>query len=77
MNGCNRPAARAAPATQSLARPIALLDISKPGGNVFLDRIEELLRSATGGERDPRDEADFCQTRAGASARSDPGVPTR
>jgi hypothetical protein len=33
-----------APRTEPLAgRRVALLDISKPRGNVFLDRIEELL----------------------------------
>ena len=26
-------------------RPVALLDISKPGGSFFLDRLEELLRA--------------------------------
>lgn len=41
----HRPAARpAAPRLASLAgATVALLDISKPRGDVFLDRIEELL----------------------------------
>jgi hypothetical protein len=34
-----------APRLDSLAgKSIALLDISKPGGNIFLDRIDALLR---------------------------------
>jgi hypothetical protein len=34
-----------APRVPALAgRTVALLDISKPRGNVFLDRLEELLR---------------------------------
>src|SRR5580704_8301886 len=38
-----------APRLGSLSgRTIALLDISKPGGNVFLDRIEVLLKERYG-----------------------------
>ncbi len=38
-----------APRLAALAgRTIALLDISKPGGNVFLDRIEVLLKERYG-----------------------------
>jgi hypothetical protein len=39
----------AAPRLPNLAgRTVALLDISKPGGNVFLDRIENLLKTRHG-----------------------------
>ena len=48
VNPMNEVALQAAPAAQRLAqlqgKTIALLDISKPGGSVFLDRIEHLLR---------------------------------
>ncbi len=38
-----------APRLSSLeGRTIALLDISKPGGNVFLDRLEALLKERYG-----------------------------
>ena len=40
-----------APAPRLVAlqgRTIALLDISKPGGSIFLDRIEHLLRDRYG-----------------------------
>ena len=41
--------ASAAPRLASLqGRTIALLDISKPGGNIFLDRIEHRLRNDHG-----------------------------
>jgi hypothetical protein len=41
-----------APRLDSLAgRTIGLLDISKPGGSVFLDRLEELLRVRHGVRR--------------------------
>lgn len=44
----NEVAPQAAPAAARLARlegaTIALLDISKPGGSMFLDRIERLLK---------------------------------
>jgi hypothetical protein len=46
VNPCNeqKPAASRAPRLTTLAgKTIALLDISKPGGNVFLDRLEKLL----------------------------------
>jgi len=40
-----RPKATAAPRLATLAgKTIALLDISKPGGSVFLDRLEALLK---------------------------------
>ena len=39
------PAARVA---KLEGRTIALLDISKPGGSVFLDRIESVLKSRYG-----------------------------
>ena len=43
-----RPAS-AAPRLENLhGRTIALLDISKPGGNIFLDRIEHRLRTDHG-----------------------------
>jgi hypothetical protein len=53
------PTAEDAPATRSrLPRPanlaglqIGLLDISKPRGNVFLDRLEERLRQRGGDVR--------------------------
>jgi len=48
VNPCNeqKPVASHAPRLQTLAgKTIALLDISKPGGNVFLDRLETLLLS--------------------------------
>ena len=46
VNPCDerRPSAAAAPRLQTLAgKTVALLDISKPGGSIFLDRIERLL----------------------------------
>ena len=46
VNPCNerKSIAARAPRLETLAgKTIALLDISKPGGNVFLDRIEFLL----------------------------------
>ena len=46
VNPCNerKPIATPAPRLQTLAgKTVALLDISKPGGNVFLDRLERLL----------------------------------
>ena len=53
MNPLNEiaPEAAAAGAAAELrwqGRTIALLDISKPGGNVFLDRIEALLKERYG-----------------------------
>jgi hypothetical protein len=48
----NENVAKAAPPPSRLAslagRKIGLLDISKPGGNFFLDRIEEILRTRYG-----------------------------
>jgi hypothetical protein len=42
----------AAPRLQGLeGKTLALLDISKPGGSVFLDRLEELLVDRYGVER--------------------------
>ena len=44
LNEAARAAVRAAPRLESLAgKTIGLLDISKPGGNYFLDRLERLL----------------------------------
>jgi hypothetical protein len=44
-----RAPAQAAPRLDSLAgKKIGLLDISKPGGNLFLDRLEHLLRERFG-----------------------------
>jgi hypothetical protein len=46
VNPCieQKPQASRAPRLERLAgKTIALLDISKPGGNVFLDRVERLL----------------------------------
>jgi hypothetical protein len=46
VNPCieRKPEASGAPRLESLTgKTIALLDISKPGGNVFLDRLEQLL----------------------------------
>jgi hypothetical protein len=49
VNPLNEAVADAAPAAPRLAtlegKTIALLDISKPGGNVFLDRLEFRLRA--------------------------------
>jgi len=46
MNETVMEAAPAAPRLGTLAgKTIALLDISKPGGSVFLDRIEARLRT--------------------------------
>jgi len=43
--------ATAAPRLSTLAgKTIALLDISKPGGSIFLDRIEHRLRTEHGVE---------------------------
>jgi hypothetical protein len=45
MNEQIPQAAAAAPRLNTLeGRTIALLDISKPGGSVFLDRLEQRLR---------------------------------
>ena len=48
VNPMNEVVVKAAPAPvrlQGLAgRKIGLLDISKPGGNLFLDRLETILR---------------------------------
>jgi hypothetical protein len=52
VNPMNEIAPEAAPAAPRLGsmqgRTIALLDISKPGGNVFLDRMEVLLKERYG-----------------------------
>jgi hypothetical protein len=46
MNETVIDAAPAAPRLGTLAgKTIALLDISKPGGNIFLDRLEQRLRT--------------------------------
>jgi hypothetical protein len=48
VNPMNERAPQAAPAAPRLSslqgKTIALLDISKPGGSIFLDRIELLLK---------------------------------
>ncbi|MBZ5607345.1 MAG: hypothetical protein LAP38_03740 [Acidobacteriia bacterium] len=48
----NERAPQAAPAAPRLAtlqgKTVALLDISKPGGSVFLDRVELLLKQRYG-----------------------------
>lgn len=46
VNPCDERAisATAAPRLDTLAgKTVALLDISKPGGNIFLDRLERIL----------------------------------
>ena len=52
VNPMNEAALNSAPAAPRLAtldgKTIALLDISKPGGSVFLDRIERLLKDRYG-----------------------------
>ena len=40
---------RLAPRPETLQGTVALLDISKPRGDVFLDRLEELLREQAPG----------------------------
>jgi hypothetical protein len=49
VNPLNETIAQAAPAAPRLreleGKTIALLDISKPGGSIFLDRIEDRLRT--------------------------------
>ena len=49
MNETLQKAAAAPPRLQTLAgKTVGLLDISKPGGSVFLDRVEKLLRDRYG-----------------------------
>lgn len=49
MNERTAAPAAAAPRLSALeGRTIALLDISKPGGAIFLDRIEQLLKERHG-----------------------------
>ena len=49
MNETAPESATAAPRLKALrGRTIALLDISKPGGNIFLDHLERLLRDRHG-----------------------------
>jgi hypothetical protein len=44
-----RPAGEPAPRLETLAgKTIGLLDISKPGGSLFLDRVERLLKERYG-----------------------------
>jgi hypothetical protein len=43
-----QPAAPPARLASLQGRKIGLLDISKPGGSIFLDRLEELLRTKYG-----------------------------
>jgi hypothetical protein len=48
-NETARNAAQPAPRLESLAgKTVALLDISKPGGSIFLDRLELLLKERHG-----------------------------
>jgi hypothetical protein len=52
LNENPRPLGQAAPRLQTLAgATIGLLDISKPGGNFFLDHLERLLKERYGVER--------------------------
>jgi len=49
LNETPKNAAVPAPKLTGLqGRTIALLDISKPGGNIFLDRVEHLLKERYG-----------------------------
>ncbi len=67
------PKAAAPPARlASLAgKKIGLLDISKPGGSFFLDRLEEILRTKYGAaEIVSREEADVFEERAAADHRA-------
>lgn len=49
LNETPQNAATRAPKLASLqGKTVALLDISKPGGNVFLDRVEQRLREHYG-----------------------------
>ena len=49
MNEAARNAAAPAPRLAALTgKTVALLDISKPGGSVFLDRVEQLLKQRHG-----------------------------
>ena len=49
MNENRQTSASAAPRLKTLAgKTVGLLDISKPGGSVFLDRIERLLQERYG-----------------------------
>jgi hypothetical protein len=52
VNPLNETAAHASPAAPRLAtlegKTIALLDISKPGGSIFLDRLELRLKERYG-----------------------------
>jgi hypothetical protein len=49
MNETRQTAAGAAPRLSTLAgKTIGLLDISKPGGGIFLDRMEGLLKNRYG-----------------------------
>ena len=49
MNEIQQTNASAAPRVKNLAgKTVGLLDISKPGGSVFLDRMEALLKARYG-----------------------------
>lgn len=49
MNESARDAGNPAPRLSALSgKTVALLDISKPGGSVFLDRMEQLLKQRFG-----------------------------
>ena len=49
MDEANRVRANPAPRLDSIAgKTVGLLDISKPGGSVFLDKIERVLKEGYG-----------------------------
>ena len=49
LDETHRPLSTPAPRLESLAgKTIGLLDISKPGGNIFLDHLERLLKQRYG-----------------------------
>lgn len=49
LNESARDSANPAPRLSALSgRTVALLDISKPGGSVFFDRLEQLLKERYG-----------------------------
>ena len=73
------PDAAAAPRLASLAgKTIALLDISKPGGSVFLDRLEQRLRTAMAWPNVIREmKPTFAKPAPPEVLRKDPRRPTR
>ena len=57
MNDAHTQGSNPAPRLDSLSgKTIALLDISKPGGSIFLDRIEHLLKTRYAAARVIRDQ---------------------